>query len=106
LIKDYASNYDTMDDATAKDLALRLINPEAETHNLRADYWPKFMSGVNASARLDTRPAKCMCNAALPREIRTPTWSRAQRPQRATRTSNSGESGGFIRQCGDHLRWR
>jgi phage terminase large subunit-like protein len=48
LIKDYATNYDTMDAATAKELIQRLMNTEAETHNLQQDYWPKFMKALGA----------------------------------------------------------
>jgi len=48
LIKDYAKNYDTMDDATAKDLVQRMINIEDRTLNLREDFWPKFMKALGA----------------------------------------------------------
>jgi Spy/CpxP family protein refolding chaperone len=48
LIKDYAANYDTMDDNKAKDLMQRMINIEDETLNLREDYWPKFMKALGA----------------------------------------------------------
>lgn len=48
LIKDYAANYDTMDDAKAKDMVQRMINIEDKTLNLREDYWPKFMKALGA----------------------------------------------------------
>jgi len=46
LIKDYAKNYDSMDDPKAKDMVQRMINIEDETLNLREDYWLKFMNAV------------------------------------------------------------
>jgi len=48
LIKDYAKNYDTMDDAKARDMVQRMINIEDRTLNLREDYWPKFMQALGA----------------------------------------------------------
>jgi hypothetical protein len=48
LIKDYAQNYDTMDDNKAKDMVQRMINIEDQTLNLREDYWPKFMKALGA----------------------------------------------------------
>jgi Spy/CpxP family protein refolding chaperone len=48
LIKDYAKNYDSMDDAKAKDMVQRMINIEDKTLNLREDYWPKFMKALGA----------------------------------------------------------
>ena len=48
LIKDYATNYDSMDDAKAKDMVQRMINIEDKTLNLREDYWPKFMKALGA----------------------------------------------------------
>jgi Spy/CpxP family protein refolding chaperone len=48
VIKDYAKNYDSMDDAKAKDMVQRMINVEDETLNLREDYWPKFMKALGA----------------------------------------------------------
>lgn len=48
LIKDYAANYDSMDDAKAKDMVQRMINIEDKTLNLREDYWPKFMKALGA----------------------------------------------------------
>ena len=48
LIKDYAQNYDSMDDAKAKDMVQRMINIEDKTLNLREDYWPKFMKALGA----------------------------------------------------------
>jgi len=46
LIKDYAKNYDGMDDAKAKDLVQRMIDVEDRTLTLRKDYWPKFMTAL------------------------------------------------------------
>jgi len=48
LIKDYAANYDTMDDTKARDMVQRMINVEDRTLNLREDYWPKFMKALGA----------------------------------------------------------
>jgi hypothetical protein len=48
LIKDYAKNYDTMNDANAKDMVQRMINIEDRTLNLREDYWPKFEKALGA----------------------------------------------------------
>jgi hypothetical protein len=48
LIKDYAQNYDTMDDTTAKSLAQRLFNIEDKTLKLQKDYWPKFVKALGA----------------------------------------------------------
>ena len=48
LIKDYATNYDSMDDAKAKDMVQRMINIEDKTLNLREDNWPKFMKALGA----------------------------------------------------------
>jgi hypothetical protein len=48
LIKDYALNYDSMNDSKAKDMVQRMINIEDKTLNLREDYWPKFMKALGA----------------------------------------------------------
>jgi len=48
LIKDYAQNYDSLDDNKAKDMVQRMINIEDKTLNLREDYWPKFMKALGA----------------------------------------------------------
>ena len=48
LIKDYAANYDTLNDTKAKDMVQRMINIEDKTLNLREDYWPKFMKALGA----------------------------------------------------------
>jgi hypothetical protein len=48
LIKDYAANYDSLDDAKAKDMVQRMINIDDKTLNLREDYWPKFMKALGA----------------------------------------------------------
>jgi hypothetical protein len=48
LIKDYANNFDTLDDAKAKDMAQRLLNIESKFVNLRQEYWPKFEKALGA----------------------------------------------------------
>ena len=48
LIKDYAQNFDSMDDAKARDMVQRMINIEDRTLNLREDYWPRFMKALGA----------------------------------------------------------
>jgi hypothetical protein len=48
LIKDYAQNYDKIDDAKAKDMAQRLMNIEAKMVNVRQEYWPKFEKALGA----------------------------------------------------------
>ena len=48
VIKDYAKNYDSMNDDKARDMVQRMINVEDETLNLREDYWPKFMKALGA----------------------------------------------------------
>ena len=48
LVKDYAKNYDTMNDANAKDMVQRMINIEDRALNLREDYWPKFEQALGA----------------------------------------------------------
>jgi len=48
LIRDYAQNYDSLDDNKAKDMVQRMINIEDRTLNLREDYWPKFMKALGA----------------------------------------------------------
>jgi len=48
LIKDYAQNYDSLNDDNAKDMMQRMINIEDRTLNLREDYWPKFMKTLGA----------------------------------------------------------
>ena len=48
LVKDYVTNYDTMDDNQAKDMVQRMINIEDKTLNLREDYSPKFMKALGA----------------------------------------------------------
>jgi hypothetical protein len=48
LIKDYAQNYDSLDDTKAKDMVQRMINIDDKTLNLREDYWPKFMKALGA----------------------------------------------------------
>ena len=48
LIKDYAQNYDSMDDAKAKNMVLRLLNVDAKLVNLRQEYWPRFEKALGA----------------------------------------------------------
>ncbi len=48
LIKDYAKNYDSMDDAKANDMFKRMNNIEDKSLKLRGDYWPKFMKALGA----------------------------------------------------------
>ena len=48
LIKDYAANFDTMNNDKAKDLAERMMNIEKKTINLRESYWPKFVNVLGA----------------------------------------------------------
>jgi hypothetical protein len=48
LIKDYAKDYDSMDDAKANGMFQRMNNIEDKTLKLRGDYWPKFMKALGA----------------------------------------------------------
>jgi len=48
LIKDYAQRYDSMDDASARNMAQRMLNVEAKFGNLRQEYWPKFDKAIGA----------------------------------------------------------
>jgi len=48
LIKDYAQRYDAMDDASARNMAQRMLNVEAKFGNLRQEYWPKFDKAIGA----------------------------------------------------------
>jgi len=48
LIKDYAQRYDTMDDASARNMVQRLLNVEAKLGNLRQEYWQKFDKAIGA----------------------------------------------------------
>jgi uncharacterized membrane protein len=48
LVKDYALNYDSMDDTKARDMVQRMINIDDKTLNLREDYWPRFMKALGA----------------------------------------------------------
>ena len=63
LIKDYANNYDTLDDAKASDLAKQMFSIDSRTIKLREDYWPKFRkrpwarSGQRSSIRWTTGSA-------------------------------------------------
>ncbi len=48
LIKDYAKNFDTMDDTKAKDMVERLLGIDAKLTKLREDNWPKFEKALGA----------------------------------------------------------
>lgn len=48
LIKDYAKNYDSLDDTKANDMFLRMNKIEDKTLKLRGDYWPKFAKALGA----------------------------------------------------------
>jgi len=48
LIKDYGQNYDSLDDAKAKDMMQRAINIDQKNLSLRQDYWPKFTKALGA----------------------------------------------------------
>jgi hypothetical protein len=73
LIKDYAQNFDTMDDAKAKDMAQRLLGIDAKFTGLREDYWPKFEKALGAKRaakfyQVDNR-LSLMINLQLASEI-------------------------------------
>lgn len=48
LIKDYAQNYDSMNDAKASDMVQRLLGIDAKFTKLRADHWPQFEKALGA----------------------------------------------------------
>jgi len=48
LIKDYAANFDSMNNDKAKNLVERMMNIDKKTINLRESYWPKFMNVLGA----------------------------------------------------------
>jgi hypothetical protein len=48
LIKDYANNIDTMDDAKANSMTLRLLAIDQKSAALRQTYWPKFVKALGA----------------------------------------------------------
>ncbi len=48
VIKDYAKNYDALDDAKSKDMTQRSLNIDAKFLNLRQEYWPKFEKALGA----------------------------------------------------------
>jgi len=48
LFKDYAQNYDSMDEAKAKDMVQRMIAIDNKTGQLRESYWPKFEKAIGA----------------------------------------------------------
>jgi len=73
LIKDYAKNFDTLDDVKAKELTQRMLDLEAKNVNLRQDYWPKFAKALGAKRaakfyQVDNR-LTLMINVQLASEI-------------------------------------
>ncbi len=48
MIKDYAENYQTMDDAKAQDFMTRFMKFEEARNKLAASYWPKFKKAIGA----------------------------------------------------------
>jgi Spy/CpxP family protein refolding chaperone len=48
LIKDYAKDFDSLDDAKANEMFQRMNNIEEKTLKLQGDYWPKFMKALGA----------------------------------------------------------
>jgi hypothetical protein len=48
LIKTYAEQYDSLDDAKAKELAQQMFDIDAKTVKLRQDYWPRFEKALGA----------------------------------------------------------
>ena len=48
VIKDYAQQYGSMNDATASDLTQRFISIESRLVALRENYWPKFEKALGA----------------------------------------------------------
>lgn len=48
LIKDYAKNFDSINDDKAKDMVQRMVNIEAKNSNLRQSYLPKFIKALGA----------------------------------------------------------
>jgi len=73
LIKDYAKNYDNMDDAKAMDMVQRLLGIDAKFTRLREDYWPRFEKALGAKRaakfyQVDNR-LSLMINLQLASEI-------------------------------------
>jgi hypothetical protein len=73
LIKDYAKNYDSMDDAKARDMTQRLLDIDARFTKLREDYWPRFEKALGAKRatkfyQVDNR-LSMMINLQLASEI-------------------------------------
>jgi len=48
LIKDYAANYDSLNDEKAKGMAERMMDIDKKNVNLRETYWPKFVKVLGA----------------------------------------------------------
>ncbi len=48
VIKDYARNYDVLDEEKSKDMTQRSLNIDAKVLNLRQEYWPKFEKALGA----------------------------------------------------------
>jgi len=73
LIKDYAKNFDSMNDEKANDMVQRLIKIDDQTLSLRESYWPKFMKALGAKRaakfyQVDNR-LSMMVNIQLASEI-------------------------------------
>ena len=73
LIKDYGKNYDSMDDAKAKDMTQRLLDIDAKFTKLQEDYWSKFEKALGAKRaarfyQVDNR-LSMMINLQLASEI-------------------------------------
>lgn len=73
VIKDYAQHLESMNDATAKQLAQRMIDIESKGVNIRRDYWPKFEKALGAKRaakfyQVDNR-LSMMINIQLAAEI-------------------------------------
>jgi hypothetical protein len=63
-------NYDSMDDAKARDMVERLLGIDAKFTRLREDHWPKFEKALGAkrAAQVDSR-LSLMINLQLASEI-------------------------------------
>lgn len=73
LIKDYAKNFDSMNDQKANDMVQRLIKIDDQASGLRESYWPKFMKALGAKRaakfyQVDNR-LSMMVNIQLASEI-------------------------------------
>lgn len=73
VIKDYAQNYGSMNDANASDLTQRFMDVESKLGTLRESYWPKFEKALGAKRaakfyQIDNR-LTLMVNLQLASEI-------------------------------------